>query len=264
LVLAELLELTPSGVEEVELDDGVLEYAIYGASGELPSIPAVTVAAGSALVEVAAEEIADDWQERWRQFHRPLVLDSRLAVRPPWEPPAATDIDVVIDPGQAFGTGSHATTRLCLELMLELAPGMGPFVDVGCGSGVLAITAAKLGWEPVLALDNDPAAVRAATENANRNRVDIEVRRFDLRVDQIGASTGRTVAANLLAPLLKVWAQRLQGDAAAPDQLIAGGLLSGELDEVAAAFAPVGLQEVRRCVVTDWAALLLERAPTPW
>ena len=94
-------------------------------------------------------------------------------MRPPWEPPGDTALDVVIDPGQAFGTGSHATTRLCLELMLELdAASRGSFVDVGCGSGVLAIVAAKLGFAPVTALDYDRAATAATRENAARNGVD--------------------------------------------------------------------------------------------
>ncbi len=122
LVLAELLELAPSGVEEVSIGDEVIEYAVYGAPGELPALPDLTAAAGGALVDISTEEIADDWSERWRSFHKPLVLEGRLTVRPPWEPLGETPIDVVIDPGQAFGTGAHATTRLCLELMLELSP----------------------------------------------------------------------------------------------------------------------------------------------
>src|SRR5215469_15371823 len=141
LVLAELLELAPSGVEEVAIGERVIEYAVYGAPGELPAVPDLRAAAGGAYVDVSTGEIAGDWAERWRSFHRPLVIGDRLTVRPPWEPPGETALDVVIDPGQAFGTGSHATTRLCLELMLELEPA-GSFVDLGCGSGVLAIAAA--------------------------------------------------------------------------------------------------------------------------
>src|SRR5947209_15805008 len=85
LVLAELLELAPSGVEEVELAGGVIEYAVYGAPGELPALPDLRAAAGAALVEVSTSEIAEDWSERWRSFHHPLVLPGRLRVRPPWE-----------------------------------------------------------------------------------------------------------------------------------------------------------------------------------
>jgi ribosomal protein L11 methyltransferase len=256
LVLAELLELAPSGVEEVEADRGVVEYAVYGAPGEVPLLPDLRAAAGRALVDISTTEIADDWAERWRAFHRPLVLGDRLTVRPPWEPPGDTAIDLVIDPGQAFGTGAHATTRLCLELMLELDGG-GPFLDLGCGSGVLAIAAARLGWGPVLALDNDPASIAATDENARRNRVAIDTRRHDLRTGEMPVA--QTLAANLLGPLLLALAPRLADRSPLPARMIAGGSLATEADEVAAAFAARGLVESQRRSSGEWAALLLER-----
>lgn len=259
VVLAELLELAPGGVEEVELDGGVVEYGIYGAPGELPALPALTAAAGEALVEIRTEEIGEDWHERWREFHRPLVLGAALTVRPPWELAGTTPMDVVIDPGQAFGTGAHATTQLCLELLLELAedPGAeGSFVDLGCGSGVLAIVAAKLGWSPVLALDNELAAVEVSRANGLANGVALDVRRLDLRSEPVPAAG--TVAANLLAPLLVGWANRLLSQREFPRRVIASGLLRGQEDEVGAAFAQGGLRERRRLAAGDWAALLLE------
>ena len=150
----------------------VIEYAVYGAPGELPHLPDLRAAAAGALVDVRTEEIADDWAQRWRSFHRPLILGERLTVRPPWEPATETELDVVIDPAQAFGTGAHATTRLCLELMLELKwpERRGSFVDLGCGSGVLAISAAKLGWAPVTALDYDNVAVNGTLEKRSPKR----------------------------------------------------------------------------------------------
>jgi ribosomal protein L11 methyltransferase len=191
-----------------------------------------------------------------------LVLGDRLSVRPPWESrPPANEIDLVIDPGQAFGTGAHATTRLCLELMLSVDTG-GPFVDLGCGSGVLAIAAARLGWEPVVALDFDPAAVEAAATNARVNGVAIDVRRHDLRVDPVVCA--ETVAANLLRPLLLTWAGRLAGagdGVELPERVIASGLLVGEVEEVAGAFGGAGLVEVERRAAGDWAAVLLARHP---
>jgi ribosomal protein L11 methyltransferase len=259
LVLAELLELAPSGVEEVAVEDGSIEYAVYGAPGELPALPALRAAAGDALVDVTSAEIGDDWRERWRSYHRPAVVGNRLTVRPPWEPAGTTPLDVVIDPGQAFGTGAHATTRLCLELLLELGP-PGSLLDLGCGSGVLAITAAKLGYSPVLAVDLDPAAVAAAGANAELNAVDIEVLRLDLRSQR--APCADTIVANLLAPLLERWAGDIAGGSYIPRRIIAGGLLTGEGDSVADAFAPAGLREARRLTEGGWAALLLESAPT--
>jgi ribosomal protein L11 methyltransferase len=158
--------------------------------------------------------------------------------------------EIVIDPGQAFGTGSHPTTRLCLELLLELDAD-GSFVDLGCGSGVLSIAAAKLGFSPVVAVDSDAAAVAATLTNARENAVVVEATRWDLRREAPPAA--RTVAANLMRPLLLALAPRLDP----PEQLILSGLLDEEADEVAAAFAP--LVERRRLSDKGWTALLLTR-----
>jgi ribosomal protein L11 methyltransferase len=255
LVLAELLELAPGGVEEVDIDTGTVEYAVYGSPGELPELPDLRAVAGEALVEVSTSEVADDWADRWREFHKPLVLGDRLAVRPPWEPPQATALDLVIDPGRAFGTGAHATTRLCLELLLDLAPGGGA-VDLGCGSGVLAIAAVKLGYGPVLALDYDQLAVDATIENSAVNAVagQIEARRFDLREEPVPAAP--LVLANLLRPLLLAWSTTIAP--AAHRWIIASGLLEHEADEVSQAFVQHGYLERTRLVSGEWAALLLE------
>lgn len=253
LVLAELLELVPSGVEEVAAGEEVVEYSVYGAPGELPALPDLHAAAGDALVEISTTEIGDDWRERWRSYHRPVVINERLTVRPPWEPPASTPLDVVIDPGQAFGTGAHASTRLCLELMMDLEA-EGPLIDLGCGSGVLAIAGARLGFAPVLALDNDQAAIEATRANAAVNGVELHVRLLDLRSQRI--PTARTIAANLLAPLLRELAPALAATGAS--SVIASGLLGSEADGVAGVFADHGLHESRRLERAGWAALLLE------
>jgi ribosomal protein L11 methyltransferase len=255
LALAELLDLSPSGLEEVDLPDGRVEYALYGAPGELPALPDLRAALGGALVDVSTSELADDWSERWRDFHRPVSVAGRLHVRPPWAP-AATGvgvIDLVIDPGQAFGTGAHATTHLCLELLLGLEPA-GALLDVGCGSGVLAIAAAKLGFAPVTGIDHERESVAATAANAAANGVVIDVRRADLRRDSLPEAP--TVTANLLEPLLLTLAQRLP---ALPQRLIAGGLLVEQVDSVARAFAERGLIERERRASGEWAALLLTR-----
>ena len=110
IVLAELLELSPAGLEETDVSEGVVEYALYGAEGELPDLPALQAAAGDALVDVSTSVVPDDWADRWKAWHRPVDVAwrfRRLRVRPPWEEALAdeTGIDLVIDPGQAFGTG---------------------------------------------------------------------------------------------------------------------------------------------------------------
>ncbi len=270
LVLAELLDLAPGGVEEVDVDADTVEYAVYGAEGELPELPdlrAAAAGAGGTLVSVSTTEVADDWADRWRAFHRPLVIETtseptrpRLTVRPPWEAPAVAGLDVVIDPGRAFGTGAHATTALCLELLLDDAeradrgePGF--CVDLGCGSGVLAIVAALLGYAPVLALDYDPVAVEATAENAARAHVSIDVRRFDLRAEQVPAAD--LVLANVLAGPLLGWAgsQRVL-----PPRLVLSGLLATEADRVRDAYVRRGMRELERRTRGEWAALALLRA----
>jgi ribosomal protein L11 methyltransferase len=281
LVLAELLELAPGGVEETELAGEMIEYAVYGAPGEIPSLPDLQAAAGDALVEISTSETADDWQERWKQFHRPVFVQAprpdpgtkrqvpALCVRPPWESESSAKLgpveEIVIDPGQAFGTGGHATTRLCLELLLELAAStsaLGRVLDVGTGSGVLAIAAARLGFAPVLALDHERESVDAARLNAAVNETEIEVRRFDLRSEalpwlgDLATLTGETVIlANLLLPLLLELSRTIDH---APEQLIVSGLLCEQVDEVVAAFGErFGLSERRRLEGGEWAAAWL-------
>ncbi len=260
LVLAELLELAPSGVEEADLDGGLVEYAVYGAPGELPELPDLRAATGGALVDIVTTEVADDWADRWRAFHRPVVVGGRLYVRPPWEPQRDDLVDLVVDPGQAFGTGAHPTTRLCLELLCELPvpdEDTAAAVDLGCGSGVLAIAAAKLGWSPVLGVDHERESVRATAENAAVNGVTVAARRFDLIRDG-RVPTAPLVLANLLRPLLLCVA-RAGFDGEAPETLIASGLLEHEADEVAEAFADHGLREAARRADGGWAALRLDR-----
>jgi ribosomal protein L11 methyltransferase len=192
-----------------------------------------------------------------------------LHVRPPWEAtserPDGEVKEIVIDPGQAFGTGGHASTRLCLELLLELAAferRSGRLLDIGTGSGVLAVAASRLGFSPVLGLDNERESVEAARANATANGVAIEVRQFDLRArEQLpldeppGAGGSTVVLANLLRPLLLELARTMP---CAPAHLLAGGLLGEEVDEVAGAFADrFGLRERTRRASGEWAAVWL-------
>jgi ribosomal protein L11 methyltransferase len=256
LVLAELTVLAPNGVEE-ERGPGYVEYAIYGGEGELPELGDLDAGIAGGRVEVTSTEIPDDWADRWRDFHKPLLVADRLWLRPSWEPPREGAVDVVVDPGQAFGTGAHPTTRLCLELLCEIeAPGNagGPLVDLGSGSGVLAIAAAKLGWGPIRAYDHEPAAIEAAAANAAANGVELHLERMNLR--ERLPELAPTVVANMTAPILKAVAAQIE---TAPETLVCSGILPYELDEVAAAFAVCGLREVERRRDGDWAALLLRR-----
>jgi ribosomal protein L11 methyltransferase len=291
IVLAELTVLAPNGVEE-EQGPGYVEYAIYGGEGELPELGEIEAAAGDGLVEVVSTEVPDDWADRWQDFHKPLLVGDRLWLRPSWEEPREGTIDVVVDPGQAFGTGAHPTTRLCLELLLELAAAgeaSGPLTDLGTGSGVLAIAAAKLGWSPVRGYDHEEPSIEAATANAAANGVTIALQRRNLREGL--PDLAQTTVANMTAPVLKAVASQLADDSGsgervsrslpavapgdplpaplpagapgdpppAPSTFILSGLLPSELDKTAAAFAPAGLKETDRRLNGDWAALLLRR-----
>jgi ribosomal protein L11 methyltransferase len=275
LVLAELTVLAPNGVEE-ERGPGYVEYAIYGGEGELPELGDLDAAVAGARIEVSSTEIPDDWADRWRDFHKPLLVADRLWLRPSWEPSRDGAIDVVVDPGQAFGTGAHPTTRLCLELLCELADAgeaEGELVDLGTGSGVLAIAALKLGWSPVRGYDHEPAALGAAEANAAANDVEIHLERMNLR--ETLPQLAPTVVANMTAPILKAVASQLprdggrtrrslhdfatEGPPPVPQALVCSGILPSELDAVADAFGSAGLDEAERRVEGDWAALLLRR-----
>ncbi|HET8558849.1 MAG TPA: 50S ribosomal protein L11 methyltransferase [Gaiellaceae bacterium] len=150
-----LLHIFPEGVEEL---DGA--FAVYADEPPL----------GFDVVEV--EDVGEGWEDAWRGFHRGIQV-GRLWVGPPWEEPLADAIAVVIDPGRAFGTGAHATTRLCLELLQDVEPTS--LLDVGCGSGVLSVAAAKLGFAPVIATDIDEVALEVTRTNAKANGVGVDV-----------------------------------------------------------------------------------------
>jgi ribosomal protein L11 methyltransferase len=243
---------------------------------ELPELGDLDAAIGGGRVEVSSTEIPDDWADRWRDFHKPLLVAGRLWLRPSWEPSRQGATDVVVDPGQAFGTGAHPTTRLCLEFLCELEAG-GELVDLGTGSGVLAIAAAKLGWAPIRAYDHEPSAIEATAANAEANGVELHLDRMNLR--ERLPELAQTVVANMTAPILLAVAAQMSerwrepGEGSpdpprccpatpppAPETVVCSGLLPGEVDSVAAAFGVSGLSEVDRRQNGDWAALLLRRS----
>jgi ribosomal protein L11 methyltransferase len=268
VVTAELLALSPGGLEERDVDERTVELAIYGAAGELPDLPKVRAAAGDALVDVSTSEVPDGWEHRWREWHRPLDVGA-LHVRPPWLPPRPGALDVAIEPGRAFGTGAHPSTRLTLELLTTVPP-HGLLADWGCGSGILSIAAARLGFDPVLACDADPAAVAATLAAAEANEIvaveadelgDVEAdrapivaRRLDLRREP--GPWAPTVTANLERRLLLDVAALLERP---PERLIVSGLFVEEADEVVAAFARHGLAAAARRDGDGWSAILLAR-----
>ncbi len=256
-VMANLLELAPNGLEE-ERGPGWVEYAIYGPPGEVPDVGELQAAAGGSLVDVTTTSVPDDWADRWADFHRPIEVAGRIGVRPSWWDSKEGMIDVVVDPGRAFGTGGHPTTRLCLALLVELeraGQATGPIADWGTGSGVLGISAAKLGWSPITGCDRELASLETAQANAEANGVEMSIERVDVREGP--PPVARTVVANLTGNLLRDCAQHLAGAGEAPETLVCSGMLEGEVDEVAEAFAAAGMAESRRMVEGGWGALLL-------
>jgi ribosomal protein L11 methyltransferase len=231
-----MLELCPEGFEEVELPTGV-EFVAYV---EVPR----EAAARRAFGEVAASDVEPGWEAAWQRFHRPVRVGP-LWIGPPWEEPDEEALAVVIDPGRAFGTGAHATTRLCLELLLERP--RTSLADLGCGSGVLAIAAAKLGFRPVTALDVDPVALQAAAANAAANGVTIELAAADLLDAPLPEA--EVAVANLeLAPVERL-ARRLSSRT-----LIASGYLASDTPVLG------GWRLCERREAEGWAAERFERA----
>jgi ribosomal protein L11 methyltransferase len=205
-----LVELAPGGFEERELGER-LELAVYGGDAEEEALRA-------AFAGVRSEPVQPGWENRWRAFHRPVVV-GRLWLGPPWEQPPSGLEPVVIDPGRAFGTGAHPTTRLCLALLQELRPTS--LLDVGCGSGVLAIAAVRLGFGPLVAIDSDPNAIEACAANAARNGVQVEARLADVLRERLPPL--EVAVANISAEVVTKLAARL-----ACATLVVSGFLAGE------------------------------------
>jgi ribosomal protein L11 methyltransferase len=256
--LDRLLPVAPNGIYDRALGPFVEFVLLPGATGA-PVAAEVAAAVGSALVAVDERELPDDPADRLAQLVDAPVIANRFVVRPPAAPPPADPSleDIVIDRGSAFGTGLHPTTRRCLELLLALEP-TGSFADLGCGTGVLAIAAARLGWSPVTAVDYDEASVASAAHNAEVNNVIVAARRVDLLAEAPPAAA--TLVANV-PPYVQesVRAKLIE----APARLIISGVSPADAAPIVESYAELGLVERRRLVEADWAAILLTAPDAP-
>ena len=239
---------------------------------------------------VSVDEIPDeDWKFAYRRHFKTEKVSRRIYTHPPWEPmpeSAEGEIVVTLDPGLAFGTGKHETTKACLQYIDEIAGEALSFLDMGCGSGILSIAAAKLGFSPVSGFDIDEDAVAASRENAAANGVSVEYRVFALGKgavtldESIEAAKGvypdlalqgragaadlprfepaDVVVANILGPLLIAFADEIAGYA--KRDLVVSGILNELYPEVLAAFAKVGFAEVSRKSIGEWSTGLLRRS----
>ncbi len=213
---------------------------------------------GSALQIEALD--SEEWATSWRRFFHPLKIGQRLWISPSWEPAVLQpgDLNIEIDPGMAFGTGSHETTRLILDwLDAQAEAGALPEVllDVGAGSGVLSLAALRLGAHRIVAIDNDPEAVRVAGENTKRNGIDAE--QFNVTLTPVAALDGAypVVMANILSSILLAMKDDLARLTESGGMLLLSGILEEEADEVVDAFVRTGLSHTHTRLLNGWALL---------
>ena len=219
---------------------------------------ALAVVGVAAPIEVG--EIADeDWKLAYRRHFKTENVGRRLVTVPAWEKlPAGDRLPIVLDPGMAFGTGKHETTRACLEYIDELAP-VASFLDMGCGSGILSIAAAKLGCGAVTGFDVDAEAVEASRANAAANGVAVTFFKYGLGArERRDLGTADLVVANILGPLLIRFADEIAP--CATRHLVVSGILTTLYPEVLAAFASRGFAEVSRKTLGEWTTGLLRRS----
>jgi ribosomal protein L11 methyltransferase len=190
------VEHAPDGFEE-RGDGDTTEFAVYVDDECVDAIR-------EAFPHATVEAVENGWEDRWKEFHRPVVAGG-LWIGPAWiEPPTDRPV-VIVDPGRAFGTGAHPTTRACIELLSRLE--RGSLLDAGCGSGVIAVAAVRLGFAPVRAVDLDEVAVDVAAATAHLNDVAVEVSQADVLRDPL--APGDVVVANIELPVVERLLARL-------------------------------------------------------
>ena len=239
-------------------DEGACARAIAEATEALGHLQAFGLRPIGELTTRVVHEA--DWAEAWKEHFPVLRVGRRLVIRPTWREhdPLPDDVVVALDPGMAFGTGLHPTTRLCLAALERLADGDelagARVLDVGCGSGILAIAAVRLGAAEALGVDTDPIAVDATLANAGRNDL---AERIAAREGSLptGEAAFPVILANLIAGVLVPLAPLLRAELADGGTLIASGIFVDREAEVAAAFRSAGLAVTARDVEGDWVAL---------
>ncbi|MEA2160391.1 MAG: ribosomal protein methyltransferase [Solirubrobacteraceae bacterium] len=249
-VLDRLLPIAPGGVREVPVGRHV-ELRLRG--DRVPERAALVQAAGRWPHKLAEREIPDDWRARRLADYRPEAIAERLLVRPEWAPPAPSGmIELVLGESSAFGAGTHPTTRRCLEWLLEV-PVLGAFADLGCGTGVIALLAWRLGWRPVCAVDIDDDSVAAALANAERNGSQVNAMVADLSLTPPPGCDG--FAANVPAALHTALASRW----ASPKLGLISGFGPRDASRVLGAYSRAGLHEHRRIDLHGWVIAELRR-----
>jgi ribosomal protein L11 methyltransferase len=250
-VLDAVLPALPGGVHIREDGDRV-EMTVTAAPGT-PGEDELRRLVGPRLLELRTAEASDDWRERRLARYQPLIVAGRFLMRPEWAPPGEDPelIEIVLEQSPAFGTGLHPTTQACLAVLAEMEPA-GSIVDLGCGSGVLSIAAAKLGWPTVVAIDIDPSSVAIARNNASRNGVEVDVRRLDVASEP--SPEADTVVANVPPQVHIAMAERIE---TAPSTLIASGFKPEEIPAVASGWEANGLRVADEVRANEWSVLVM-------
>lgn len=265
LVSLELWEQGAAGVEErdastMNAPDGGTGITLVASFGD----EAQAQAAIDALAPRYAARLefveGDAWREAYKAYFKPTKIGTRLWIKPSWEELAPSPGDVVLelDPGAAFGTGTHETTRLVLEELQAHVREGGAVLDIGCGSGILSIAALLLGAGRAVAIDVDPEAVRVARENAEHNGVAARMQVSDTPIAAI-AGTFPLVLANIETRVLVPLAKQICARVAPGGTLILSGILAPECDVVMPAYS--ALQPAGASQLGDWVALVMRRVP---
>ncbi|MDD3212394.1 MAG: 50S ribosomal protein L11 methyltransferase [Eubacteriales bacterium] len=212
-------------------------------------------------LKLELQNVADeDWAENWKQYYKPFRIGSRLVVKPSWETyePKADDLVVELDPGMAFGTGTHETTGMCMELLEKhLKPGV-RVMDVGTGSGILAIAAAKLGAQNILAVDIDPDAVKVAKENVLHNGVDSRVRVIQGDLVKSEAMPCELAVANIVADAIIMLSGPLTRHLQKGGLFLCSGIIREREQDVLTAVQAAGYTLADRLTKGEWVALCLK------
>ena len=217
-------------------------------------------------LDIVASQVDDaDWKDNWKAYYKPLPIGDRLLVVPSWEPvvPTPGRATLVLDPGVAFGTGSHHTTRMCLELLEAVVPESGRVLDLGCGSGILSIAALLLGADTATAVDIDPITEHIAKENAERNGVDpahytvhIGDATSDAALQQSIAGQYDLVLSNIVSDIIIRLAPLMRASCKPGAPLIASGVIDERKDEVISCLQAAGFTVETVLESGGWVAIL--------
>lgn len=212
---------------------------------------------GEAIVELSQVD-EEDWANEWKNYYKPTKIGEKIVVKPTWEDYEANDTDLIIelDPGMAFGTGTHETTSMCIRELEKYVKPESKVFDIGCGSGILAIAAAKLGAKDVLAVDLDEVAVKVSKENIELNKVEGSINALHGNLMEVVKDKADIVVANIIADIIKILAKDIKQFMKDDAVFISSGIIHAKVDEVKEALTKNGLEIVHVESLGEWNAIV--------